>query len=196
MSCSNIHSSYLHPIDHGIYKLCHFLTPVFHQWGVTANWITGLALLSGLMGVYMICKESILGVWLWFTLYWIFDAMDGCYARKYNCTSKLGSYLDPISDITIGVLILLTVYYKYGKQTMIQQNPWILVIVTLIVISTGLYYACIDAYQKTQTPHPWYPLIQSWCQKNTTQKLNTLRWFTGYTYIIVIVLVVWWLNQK
>ena len=202
-SCSTLPACFLNPIDHVIYKLCDtHLTPIFQYLNVSANWITILGLLCGLGGTYMLCRGNIIGFWLFMSIYWIMDSLDGCYARKYKCTSQLGSYLDPIVDITVGGVILWTAWYRYGSHSLLRW-PWVIVGV-VVLVSTCLYYACVDAYKEEeengqpQHVHPWYRVscVRRFCQQNTRKKLRVLRWFTGYTYILIMVLAMAWMEKN
>lgn len=197
--CSNLPAHLLNPVDHTIYRLCDTcLTPAFKYLNVSANWITVLGMLLGLFGAYILCQGQIWGFWLCMSAYWIMDSLDGCYARKYKCTSRLGSYLDPLVDVTVGGIILWTAWSRYGSHTLLRW-PWV-VVVLFVLLSTCLYYACVDAYQgKDQAHvHPWYriPFIRRFCQHNTQKKLRVLRWFTGYTYILIMVLAMAWLEKN
>ena len=96
------------PFDIVFHAMAETSLPLFKSLGVNANTITALSLITGLAASYYIMhdKYAIASV-LWLLSYTL-DCADGMFARKYNMTSKFGSYLDPASD-TIKTSVLLVV---------------------------------------------------------------------------------------
>jgi len=67
-----------------------------------------------------------------FSLAGISDALDGFLARRWNQTSKLGAFLDPVADkLLVSIMLVLIV-----SDIALQQEVWskLLFIVTAIII--------------------------------------------------------------
>ena len=80
--------------------------------GITANQVTALSLISGLLAVYFLFTNYYLLV-LFALLHLIFDGFDGVIARLTK-TSIDGKYLDLITDnmITLGILIKVAIFLQ------------------------------------------------------------------------------------
>jgi len=71
------------------------------------------------------------------------DGLDGYLARRYNCQSQLGSFLDPLSDKLL-LIICFVALFCLGKIP-----SWLLQIVLLrdlaIILGAFAYYQAMDA---------------------------------------------------
>jgi len=71
--------------------------------------------------------------WGLFTLAGISDALDGYLARKWNQTSKLGAFLDPVADkLLVGIMLLLVSTNTVVKEAM-HSEFWFVVTVMVII---------------------------------------------------------------
>lgn len=68
---------------------------------VHPNFITVAGLVSNILIIFLLIKGHIHLANLFLVIKFFCDTLDGQVARKYNKTSKLGGYLDTISDITL-----------------------------------------------------------------------------------------------
>lgn len=124
MTTSKIEDKYENPIDVLAYKLCTYIEPLFAMIKATPNNITTISLLCGLLCVYYMNINKYYA----FTFYWlsyIFDCLDGYYARKHNMLSKLGDMYDHYSDLFKHVLIYHMLYKKLDKKKFIQFNTFL-----------------------------------------------------------------------
>jgi len=63
---------------------------------------------------FLISQYNPLYAFIFFSIASITDAFDGYYARKYNATSRLGAFLDPLADKIMVVSIFFCFFYMYN----------------------------------------------------------------------------------
>jgi len=89
----------------------------FLKIGITANLMTFISLLTGLLALYFLFNDYIF-YFLFGLLHWLTDGLDGVIARVSKIT-VFGDYFDHLSDNLIMVLILIKIgwyiqdYYAY-----------------------------------------------------------------------------------
>ena len=87
----------------------------------------------------------------WFAILGITDAVDGFIARKFQATSRLGAYIDPLADklLLSGMFVVLA--YTGAIET------WLAVIVlgrdVLILAVAGILY--LTGKRRNFPPSPW-----------------------------------------
>ena len=89
--------------------------PIFKRLHFTPNMITagGCALkLSGLYALYYTNHYVVAG--FLFLVGYIFDCIDGAYARQYKMTTKIGDYLDHGCDILTTLLLIYVMFVRFG----------------------------------------------------------------------------------
>jgi phosphatidylglycerophosphate synthase len=107
---------YENPIDNFIYKLVEPSSEYFRHHNFTANDITTISLLFGLLSIYFLSKKDFAPfAILYFTSY-IFDCLDGYYARKYKIVTKFGDIYDHVKDISIILGICGVIVNKYDHK--------------------------------------------------------------------------------
>ena len=77
-----------------------------------------------------------------FTLAGISDALDGYLARKWNQTSKLGAFLDPVADklLVASLLILIATDPEVRSQVWIN---WFFTLTVLIIIGREIMVSAL-----------------------------------------------------
>ena len=129
-----IENKYENPIDIILIKIIMTFNQFFYKLNFTPNMITTLSLLLSVYGIYMIYVGSYrIGAILYFIGY-MFDCMDGNYARKYNMTSEFGDYYDHISDATKIFLLALCIYLikiNYKTKLLFFSFTTIMLLLTL-----------------------------------------------------------------
>ena len=76
------------------------------------NIITISRIISLIIGLIFFCQEKFILALIFYIYGAISDFLDGYFARKFNAYSKLGKYLDAISDklYSFSVMILLIIF--------------------------------------------------------------------------------------
>jgi CDP-diacylglycerol--glycerol-3-phosphate 3-phosphatidyltransferase len=77
-----------------------------------------------------------------FTLAGISDALDGYLARKWNQTSKLGAFLDPVADKLLVVAMLILVVTDPEVRGGVQSS-WFFILAVLIIISREIIVSAL-----------------------------------------------------
>ena len=126
------------PIDNILYDISGEVIKVFKIFNFTPNMITTISLLITLIGINNIYNGNYkIGAILYFIGY-LFDCMDGNYARTYNMTSKFGDYYDHISDLMKIIILIICLYLlKIKRKTKILFIIIFLIFILLSFIHLG-----------------------------------------------------------
>ena len=104
------------------------------------NFITLVRLFVVPIIILLIINDN---VWLAFcltVLAAISDAIDGIIAKRFNCVTKLGTFLDPIAD----KVLLVSLFIVLGQQGYI--STWIVILVVfrdLVIVGGALMFHTI-----------------------------------------------------
>jgi phosphatidylglycerophosphate synthase len=92
--------------------------PLFYATGHTPNVLTFYGLVLRLLAAFALTKAS-LGLFICFWLLgYLFDCMDGQFARMYKMTSDFGDFFDHMSDLVVHIVLIVVVYWRY-------RTPWV-----------------------------------------------------------------------
>ena len=107
------------------------------------NIITLSRVVSLILGFILFIKEKwVLSICL-YVYGSVSDAFDGYFARKWNAYTKLGSYLDAISDKFYALSIIIL--------SIMNGDYFIILIALLELIITLINYMCVKKNGTTQT---------------------------------------------
>lgn len=185
------------PIDNILIDGVQYLHPIFYDLGFTPN---GITLLSG------ICQFT--SLWYVYTGYYIasgslfflgymFDVMDGNYARKYQMTSPLGDKLDHYKDIAVmaglGYLTVVHPLFTWPIRLMLWSGGIFFTGTMAIYLGAqDQVYAKKNATDVSQSLK-W---LQKLCHYDPVYVLKYVRWLnTGSANLIVSLFIVsmrWW----
>ncbi len=110
--------------------------------------------------VWLIITGQYMVAFLVFVLAGMSDAVDGFIAKRFNQTTELGAYLDPIAD----KLLLVSIYVSLGFREILP--PWLVIVVVSrdILIVGALVLSWL-----MERPVPITPLMVS--KANTTAQI-------------------------
>ena len=106
---------YENPIDCFLLDVCDQLLPTFHSLHFTPNMLTFCGLLCRLWAIWALFTKHTVFFLIGGFLGYLFDCLDGHYARTYNMTSKVGDLFDHASDILFNVVVLGYIFTSKNK---------------------------------------------------------------------------------
>lgn len=109
-------------------KLKHF-AQFFPKIGITANRMTIISFLFGLLSVYFLFNNQWLFL-LFAVLHLLCDGLDGVIAR-YTQTTEFGKYLDFISDRLVALALMLKLFYYL-------DDYYVLIALALMLLTHGI----------------------------------------------------------
>jgi len=131
-----IDSSIECPIDNFLYIIVEILDPIFYKLKFTPNMITTLSLISGLYSVVLLNNNNIYLSSIFYMIAYLFDHLDGYYARNHNMCTVFGDYYDHITDV-IQFILIIYVMYKKNRRYLMKNLPIIILIGILFLIDMG-----------------------------------------------------------
>jgi len=191
-----IPSRYLNPILDVASNISVKLSPIFYQYGLTPNNITTISLVFGLLAVYALTRQSASGVFwfgVWYLIGFVFDCMDGYYARRYRMTSKFGDWYDHLKDTLLYIAICYVLVRQYG----LLRSPGSIIVIIVLAILQYVYNGCLATYrnnQKELTGFNSMTVARRMCggrgrPEILGHRLSMLRWVDTSTCLVVVWLV-------
>ncbi len=137
------------PFDNICIDIAEVISPLFKAIDLTPNHITLLSTLTGVLAIkYFLDKRYAISSLL-FIISFIFDCIDGHYARKYDMVTKFGDYFDHVKDTivfgTFGILLTYR-YYRMGK-------PWLIIPLYMMVAASAIQFGCQEEYYNLIVPN-------------------------------------------
>ncbi len=121
------------PIDNILINFSEILSPGFKKLGFTPNGLTTISLLLGSASLYHLYNHDLTEFSIYASFSYLFDVMDGFYARKYNMVTVQGDKYDHYKDLIMVLIGVFIVYKQYG----IREHP-VLIVVGLVLMILGL----------------------------------------------------------
>ena len=134
-------------IENIFIDISELLCPLFKYFNFTPNMITGINIICSLLCLYYLyLGEYKLGV-LFLILTYLFDALDGFYARKYKMETYFGDLLDHYTDY----IFYLGLYYLLLFKIPFKNNQKFLIILFILTITSIMHLGCIEHYNKSSS---------------------------------------------
>ena len=136
--------------DKYIYILLDKITPLCCKYNIHPNIITLSNIINSIfLFINIKCYNNKKIIIIQMILYYIFDCLDGEVARKCNKQSKLGGYLDTISDMLFFAIILNYFIYKFILKDSKYFNFKYIILFYLILFSIFDKYYNLETHTQT-----------------------------------------------
>lgn len=181
------------PVDEILTKISDVIDPVFKKMNYTPNGLTSVSVVFVIAALYHLYNRNLPQFTIYFILYYLFDNMDGNYARKYNMVSKLGDMYDHYKDIVVVIVFAYILYAKYN----IVKFPVLLLLFSVLIVLSILFVGCrekIDGDKHTVILNNFGGVLMSGkdCKKN----IPYLKWFGTGTLFVGALGLVWYLDTQ
>lgn len=140
------------PLDKVILQATSHILPVFRATHHTPNTITTYSFLCGLAAVWFLAQGCVGAFVLLYSAAYVFDCMDGQFARRYGMTSTFGDLYDHVTDLIVYSLVCAVVLRKLGAR---RSNGDIAVMYALLLVALlGLLVnaGCAQRVHRLQQP--------------------------------------------
>ena len=134
-------------VDNIFINISELLCIFFKYFNFTPNMITGINILCSILCLYYLYfGEYNLGV-LFLILTYLFDALDGFYARKYKMETYFGDLLDHYTDY----IFYIGLYYLLLFKIPFKNNIKFTFILCLLTITSILHLGCTEHYNSASS---------------------------------------------
>jgi phosphatidylglycerophosphate synthase len=188
-----IEKKFENPFDNILIDIGEILAPYFKKLNFTANDITTLSLIFGLLAVHSLCNHQPKLFVLYYSLSYLFDCADGFYARKYKMTSAFGCYYDHIKDISIYLIIVYLVYKHNSNKPNIRN----IVIINIIFALFMIYHVHLQEllYDTNESPFLKMNFNLNYTKTQIKEKLKISRYFGLGSFTVLFLLSIVYLEQ-
>lgn len=178
------------PIDAWILHHSAKLLPALRATGHTPNIITTYSFVCGLGAVWCLRRESVLGFVLLFAAAYVFDCLDGQFARRYKMTSVFGDLYDHATDLIVYALIVVTVVQR--RPTALT-HPATLTVAALALVGLLVNIGCQQHLHHRNNPgRQWETLdaLQCLCVHPDLVKLTRFMGYATFNLLTVVMVIV------
>lgn len=180
-----IPSEYENPIDDIIIEIGDNLSSHFKSIEFTANDLTSISFIMGLISVYNIYHNNYTVAAISYFISYMFDCFDGHYARKYNITSEFGDKYDHYKDMVINILVLTLLYAKIQKH-----KTSLMIIVVVLFALMMMHIGCQEKYyDSTSVNDNFLSHTKQFCPNK--KMISYTRFFGTGTYNLMIAVLIW-----
>ena len=158
------------------------ISRILFRLPITANQMTGLTLLVGLVGAYCAVKINFLMAFLIFQITSILDGCDGEIARLKFQKTKKGAWLDTVSDNIIYVTFIFC--FGWGMAEF-YSYPIYLYITLLILALVSLALVIMYSYLKKKNLEGTLVLVERHLNQSAQAKSGFLNFFPRYFSFVV-----------
>ena len=152
--------------------------------------ITTYSFLSGLLSVYYLWHHQILAYVCLFTLSYLFDCMDGQFARQYKMTTRFSDLYDHVTDNIVVLLMVIVTMKRKQRPTPVSLLVGCIIITALMSVSIG----CQQRLKRSNTERETLDLAQGACRD--TKWIHWSRYFGPTTCNIVFMTACAYLMHK
>ena len=122
---------------------------------------------------------------------YLFDCMDGHYARKYNMVSKGGDLYDHVKDVVVHIVLFAVLFYRYpvnpGKRYIIMAT------MALFTILMTTHLGCQEKIYDTEESDT-LSFSRKMCLGDPEKTVKFTRYFGCGTFAVVIIALANYMN--
>lgn len=169
------------PADNLFSDIAEKTLPFFKKLRHTPNVLTGYALLFTVLSGLSLYADRFWPFALAYNLGYLFDCIDGMYARKYHMVTRFGDYFEHSRDILGNLALNVFVWYKFKPLP-----TWTWFAYSGLLLGTALHIGCQQKYYKRMQGESEQSesldVLSKLCPRGLT--LGWTRWFGPGTYTL------------
>lgn len=147
------------PIDVVLLRATASALPAFRATGHTPNMLTTYSFLAGLGAVAALWCGNAPAFAAAYTTSYVFDCIDGQFARRYGMTSRFGDLYDHITDMLVNLLLIAVVAWKYRHAVGVLDVSAMVVVIALVQVHMG----CQQRYRTAATDEETLDTLEELC---------------------------------
>ena len=191
---------YENPIDYIFEEISYLLGPKFYYNKYTPNMITTLSFIFGFIALYSLYNKKYVLAAIFHIMSYLFDCLDGNYARTYNMETKIGDLYDHIKDTVYCVLLI---YVLVIRNNHTKKNKIIIYsIFSILLLISLVFFGCTETYikkhRKDLLASNSLDTFSKLCPSRHTFFLSTFKYFSIGTLnlVISIVIISFYFNEQ
>lgn len=130
--------NYENPVDVWILRFTSRCLSPLYATCHTPNMITTYSFVFGLLSIWCLYKNRPFAFAVAYALSYVFDCMDGQFARRYHMSTAFGDLYDHVTDLIVWLLLCVVVY----RQKRHLLSPYILAVVFTAGAGLMLHMGC------------------------------------------------------
>jgi phosphatidylglycerophosphate synthase len=189
---NKLHSKYENPLDIGCLRLAEYVAPWFRQHGATPNMITTLSVIASGLAIWNVYSGgSKLVFVVCAALAYLFDCLDGHFARRYDMCTTFGDYYDHLSDWAYFIGLFYVAFVIRGLKTNMRPYKMMIygaIVFTLIASVIHVGFQEIIYQTKTRNESPTLDIFSQLSNKLCAipeSCIKASRWFGLGTFVAV-----------
>jgi phosphatidylserine synthase len=181
-----IESEYDNFLDNLFIDLSDVLDEYFYKLQFSPNDITTVSLIFSLICISLFMQKYYILSAIFYIIAFLFDCMDGHYARKHGMTSDIGDLYDHLKDYIIFGILFYLLYHQHKNS---QYKYVYLIIIIFFVVLCMLHYSCQEIYyDKPSVTSKYFKMCPTQNKENVSNVLRYTKYFGCGTLILVFAL--------
>jgi phosphatidylglycerophosphate synthase len=188
-----IPSSQENPIDVYNIKLVDSWCGTFKSLGFTPNGLTTLSLIFGITALAFLWIHNFVGFATCYYISYLFDCLDGHYARKYKMVSKFGDTYDHVKDVSVVAGLISILFLRYRKNPVVWRKFMVATVIMSLLMTAQL--GCQERlYPKSESAT--LKFSKKLCPGDPKNTIQFTKWFGCGTWVVYIIAAVGYLQAN
>jgi phosphatidylglycerophosphate synthase len=177
------------PTDNLIYEIVDVLNPIAKDLGATPNILTTISGIFGIFAAMATWHGSFAWAAVYFMLCYLFDCMDGNFARRYDMVTEFGDYYDHVKDALVLTLLVLTFLFQSAVRIPVIMRIVIIAAMALAFTASLVVIGCQELYYDKHHESASLKVFHCLCGDDVESHLHEMKWFgCGTASVIVAIL--------